>query len=283
MFKYQSGRVVALGRAMLAVLFLISIWLDRGPANQSAQASTLLILYLFFALVVAVLTWRNWWMDARLAIPAHIADMAVFTAIVFSTNGYTSPFFLFFLMPLLSAALRWGWRETTLTATALILLYLCAGLLVTGKEAFELQRFIVRSGHLLILSAVLIWFGVHQRFTRLFLGLDDLDRRLSRDDDALPQALEVAMQAVRAGGGALLIASDDQHLTGVAVTSDGLRVLNAEGSLMREAELVVLFDLDRNRALSDPGEGWYRFTPASKLSTAACFVRSAPARGLSPR
>lgn len=265
MFKYQSGRVVALGRAMLAILFLISIWLDRGPANQSARASTLLILYLFFAIVVAVLTWRNWWLDARLAIPAHIADMAVFTAIVFSTNGYTSPFFLFFLMPLLSAALRWGWRETTLTATALILLYLCAGLLVTGKEAFELQRFIVRSGHLLILSAILIWFGVHQQFTRLFLGLDDLDRRLSRDDDALPQALEVAMQAVRAGGGALLIASDDQQLTGVAVTSDGLRVLNAEGSLMSEAESVVLFDLDRNRALSDPGEGWYRFTPASKL------------------
>ena len=43
--------------------------------------------------------------------------MAVFTAIIFSTNGYTSPFFLFFILPLLSAAIRWSWRETLLTAT----------------------------------------------------------------------------------------------------------------------------------------------------------------------
>ena len=58
--------------------------------------------------------------------PVHFVDMAVFTAIVFSTNGYTSPFFLFFILPLLSAAIRWGWRETALTATALILFYLVA-------------------------------------------------------------------------------------------------------------------------------------------------------------
>jgi signal transduction histidine kinase len=281
MFKYQSGRVVSLGRAMLALLFLISIWLDRGPANQSAQALTLLIIYLFFAFVMAALTWRNWWLDARLAIPAHIADMAVFTAIVFSTNGYTSPFFLFFMLPLLSAALRWGWRETTLTATALILLYFCAGLLVTGKEAFELQRFIVRSGHLLILSAVLIWFGVHQQFTRLFFGLEELDRRLNRDEDALPQALEVAMQAARAGGGALLIASGhEDQFAGVAVTSNGPRPLRVEGSLVREAVSIVLFDLDRNRTLSDPGEGWYRFTPATKVLNRSALREIGAGEGL---
>ncbi|HYX46460.1 MAG TPA: ATP-binding protein [Sphingomicrobium sp.] len=265
MFKYQSGRVVSLGRAMLALLFLISIWLDPSPANQSAQATTLLVLYLGFAFLVAALTWRNWWLDARLAIPVHIADMAVFTAVVFSTNGYTSPFFLFFMLPLLSAALRWGWRETALTAAALILLYLCAGLLVTGEQAFELRRFIIRSGHLLILSAVLIWFGIHQQFTRLFFGLDELDRRLSRDEDALPQALEVAMEAVRAGAGALLIASSEgDELAGVAVTPEGVRHVSVQGLLVREVVSVVLFDLDRNRALTDPGEGWYSFTSAAK-------------------
>jgi signal transduction histidine kinase len=266
---------------MLALLFLISIWVDRGPANQSAQASTLLTLYLLFSLIIAALTWRNWWLDARLAIPAHIADMAVFTAVVFSTNGYTSPFFLFFMLPLLSAALRWGWRETTLTATALILLNLCAGLLVTGKETFELQRFIVRSGHLLILSAVLIWFGVHQQFTRLFLGLDELDRRLSRDEDALPQALEFAMQAARATGGALLIASGDKELlSGIALTSEGTRPVSSEGSLVREPVSVVLFDLKRDRTLTDPGEGWYRFSPATKILNRSILREIGASEGL---
>ena len=65
----------------------------------------------------------------------HAFDMAVFTAIVFSTNGSTSPFFLFFVLPLLSAAIRWSWRETALTAAALVVLYFGAGLLVAAARA----------------------------------------------------------------------------------------------------------------------------------------------------
>src|SRR4051794_17681641 len=192
---------------MLAGLFLVSIWLDQSqPAKAPVQTYFLLTFYVMFALGIAALTWRNWWLDARLAAPAHFIDMAVFTGIVFSTNGYTSPFFLFFILPLLSAAIRWGWRETMLTAIALIVLYLTAGLLVAGSQAFELQRFIVRSGHLLILSAILIWFGVHQQSARLFFGVDELDRRLGRDEDPLVQALAFAIESTRAGSGVLVLA-----------------------------------------------------------------------------
>jgi len=86
--------VIALGRVMLAALFLISIWLDQSqPAQSPERTYALLLFYVLYALAITALTWRNWWLDARLAAPAHIIDMAVFTAIVFSTNGYTSPFF----------------------------------------------------------------------------------------------------------------------------------------------------------------------------------------------
>ena len=108
MFKYQSGRVIALGRVILASLFLLSILLARSQTQTADPTYPLLVVYLLFASVLALLTWRNWWLDARLAAPAHAIDMAVFTAIVFSANGYTSPFFLFFLLPLLSAAIRWS-------------------------------------------------------------------------------------------------------------------------------------------------------------------------------
>ena len=107
--------------------------------------------------------------------------MAVFTAIVFSANGTTSPFFLFFVLPLLSAAIRWNWRETALTATALVALHLIAGFLVAGSQSFEIERFVVRSGHLVILSLLLIWFGVHQRFTRLQFAIDDAGPSAARD------------------------------------------------------------------------------------------------------
>ncbi|HEX5257973.1 MAG TPA: ATP-binding protein [Sphingomicrobium sp.] len=267
LFKYQSGRVIALGRVMLASLFLLSIWLDRSqPAQAPAQTYALLLFYVLFALAVAALTWRNWWLDARLAAPAHAIDMAVFTGIVFSTNGYTSPFFLFFILPLLSAAIRWGWRETMLTATALVLLYFTAGLLVAGSRVFELQRFIVRSGHLVILSAILIWFGVHQQFARLFFGVDELDRRLGRDEDPLVQALTFAAEATRAKSGALLLApSDDQHFTGIRLAEGRARPARLEQSPMREAVPVVLFDLRNNRSLSRRSDGWHRLIPASKL------------------
>ena len=124
LFKHQSGRVIALGRVMLATLFLLAIWFDSSePVTSVAGTYLLLILYALLAIAIAVATWRNWWLDARLAIVTHGLDMAVFTAIVFSTNGSTSPFFLFFVLPLLSAAIRWSWRETALTAAALSLFH----------------------------------------------------------------------------------------------------------------------------------------------------------------
>jgi signal transduction histidine kinase len=267
LFKYQRGRVIALGRLILALLFLLSIWFDQtAPDHLGRQTNLLLLVYVWFALAITALTWRNWWLDARLALPVHFFDMMVFTAIIFSSNGYTSPFFLFFILPLLSAAIRWGWRETLLTATALIILHLFAGLLVAGSEAFEMQRFIVRSGHLLTLSAVLIWFGVHQQFTRLFFGVDELDRRIGRDEDPFLQALSLAMKAAQARSGALVVGTaDEQQFKGARVVTGSVSSVELERPLMTERVPVVLFDLDEDESLSTREHGWYRFMAAGQL------------------
>lgn len=252
---------------MLASLFLVSTWLDQSQAAQpSGQTYPLLLFYVLFALGLAALTWRNWWLDARLAAPAHVIDMAVFTGMVFSTNGYTSPFFLFFILPLLSAAIRWGWRETMLTATVLILLYLTAGLLVAGSQVFELQRFIVRSGHLLILSAVLIWFGIHQQFTRLLVSVDERDGRLGRDEDPLMEGLKLASHAASTVCGALLVRSGEKApFQGMRLAEGRPRPARVEEPLIRDVGSVVLFDLSRDRSLSRRSDGWYRFAPASRI------------------
>lgn len=282
MFKYQSGRVVALGRAILALLFLVSVQLDQTqPAISAAEIDVLLAVYTTFALTIAALTWRNWWLDARLALPAHVFDMAVFTAIVFSTNGYTSPFFVFFMLPLLSAALRWGWRETMLTAIALILLYLSGGLLVAGSYAFEQQRFIVRSGHLVILSAMLIWFGIHQKFTRLFLGVEELDAAAAREEEPIPHAVQLGMKAAHAAAGALLVgACDAAHLSGLAIEGQRATPLRDCSPLMIDAVPVLLFDAERDRALTSRGNGRYQFAPASKLLDVALLRELGARAGL---
>ena len=112
---------------------------------------------------LVALTWSNWWLDARLAGPAHAIDIAVFTLLVFVTQGYTSPYIIFFVFLLLAAAIRWGWKETALTAILLTVLYLGTGLLTASGEAdFNTRRFLVRSAQLIIVALIVMWFGANQ-------------------------------------------------------------------------------------------------------------------------
>jgi signal transduction histidine kinase len=268
---------------MLAFLFLLSIWLDPShPARMAAQTYGLLLLYMALALALAAVTWRNWWLDARLAIPAHFMDMAVFTGIVFSTNIYTSPFFLFFILPLLAAAIRWGWRATGLTASALILLYLAAGLLVAGAETFQVQRFIIRSGNLLFLSALLIWFGIHQRFAQLFFHVDDTDAGFGRDEEPLGQALRMAMQVAEAPAGALLIRSESpEGCTGPAIIAGEMRFVSLAGPMIGDSTFgQLLFDMGNDRALGERGRGRFRFAHASDTLFVEGLRRLAATEGL---
>jgi signal transduction histidine kinase len=268
LFKYQSGRVIALGRVMLVTMFLLAVSLDSSePERAVSETYALLILYAVAAVAVAAATWRNWWLDARLAIVTHAVDMAVFTAIVFSTNGSTSPFFLFFVLPLLSAAIRWSWRETALTASALVVLYMIAGLLVAGTGSFELERFVVRSGHLVILSLLLIWFGFHQRATRLFFRVEDFEHESTAEQSPLARALELPLQIARAKGGALLVAPvGEEPCEGLTISGGEQRTFTAERPLIRDKVYTAfLCDLGQNRAVTRLAESQFQFLAASDL------------------
>ena len=268
LFKYQSGRVIATGRVMLAILFLLAAWLDRSePERAATQTYALLVIYAASAIAIAAVTWRNWWLDARLAIPMHAIDMAVFTAIVFSTNGSTSPFFLFFVLPLLSAAIRWSWRETALTAASLVVLYLSAGLMVAPRQSFELERFVIRSGHLFILSLLLIWFGIHQGLTRVFFRVEDLEGGLREDENALARALGLALDASGAAAGALIVAPAGEEPCEALVIRAGEQrtVTLAQPLVRRDAPAAFLYDVRRNRAVSRVPEGRFQFAASSDL------------------
>lgn len=260
--------MIALGRVMLATLFLLAIWFDSSEQVSSfAGTYPLLILYALLAIVIAVATWRNWWLDARLAVVTHGIDMAVFTAIVFSTNGSTSPFFLFFVLPLLSAAIRWSWRETALTAAALVLLYFTAGLLVAGTQSFELERFIVRSGHLMILSLLLIWFGINQSSTRLALRVDDFDKGGVEKENPLRRALQLAIDATHAKAGALMVGPvGEDPYDGYSIIDSAPRSFTVDRALVHDASpSVFLYDMARDRAITRVPKGRFQFESAYDL------------------
>lgn len=267
LFKYQSGRVIALGRVMLGVMFLFAVLIDQnGRSFAWAAPYAPFTLYVAIACVIAAAMWRNWWLDARLAIVTHGVDMAVFTAIVFSANSSTSPFFLFFVLPLLSAAIRWSWRETALTATALVVLYLIAGMLIAQDQGFELERFVIRAGHLVTLSLLLIWFGIHQRRTRLFAS-DEAEAASTEHENPLARALGLTMHLTGAGGGALVVGPVGDDPTDGFLMADGqARSFIAEQPLVRAgAPGAMLFDLARDRILTRLPEGRFRFLGADDL------------------
>ena len=283
--KHRSGRVIVLGRSMLAAIFVMAIWVDpTQPVHAATETYALLALYVGIASGVMVLTWNNWWLDAKLAAPTHILDISFFTLLVMATEGYTSPFFVFFVFLILSAAIRWGWRETTLTAVAVILLYLGAGLLAerTPGEPFELQRFIIRSGHLLIVSGILIWFGVNQGFAGLNLPRENLLPEPSPEHPPMLAAAEGAMKITGADCALLLWRPDASHeALAISIGDSGVTTRAIPRSTVSLSETrPFLFDLGRNRALSRGPERRMRFFFASSAIAADRALEAGIEEGL---
>ncbi len=248
----SSSRVIAIGRLLLAALFLVAMWLDTSRPVTSREASALLGGYVLFAAVIVLLTWRDWWLDAKLAGPAHAVDIVMFTLLVLSTEGYASPFFGFFVFLLLSAAIRWSWLATALTAMLLSLIYAGVALTVIGSDSeFDLQPFIVRTSNLLILSLILIWFGATQWRSRFYGRQQDLLGRTPGDEAPFAAALEAAMSEVRARRG-LFAWRVGNRPEALVLERRGTEVSERElagQALGRLAAQPFLFDAERDRAL----------------------------------
>lgn len=262
----RSGRVISLARAVLATVFLFAIWIDpTQPVQATGVTYAILGCYVGAAIAVAALTWDNWWLDAKLAGPIHIIDIAVFGVLVFTTDGYTSPFFVVFVFLVLSAAIRWGWRQTALTALAVILLYFAVGLATATPGDFDLQRFIIRSGNLLILSALLIWFGVTHGFSGIAKP-DELLRDGSPATDGLESATALAAASTRASIALLLWRKQSSPALEHLAFRDGVIEREAIDEPARLfADSAFLFAVGRDRALCRGSHRRMRFGSAHEL------------------
>ena len=251
--QHSSGRIISLGRLLLAFIFLAAIWSDASqPAHWPVATYYILLTYIVFAAIVTAATWNNWWLDARLAGPAHAVDIAMFTTIVSLTEGYTSPFFAFFTFVLLSAAIRWGWRTTALTAILLALIYLLVGAigLATGV-GFEVQRFIVRAGQLVIVSLILIWFGA-QRWNRRDSVKWEVVGQPSLDQSPLETGLRAAMHRTKAATGIFLWRDHARpEFTGLAISDHTVRSVELPPQELSRlvGKSTLMYDFDRSHAL----------------------------------
>lgn len=203
-FQHRSARVIALCRAVLAFFFALAVAGDVGPEDNNPEF-LLLVCYTIFAIAKLAVTWNSWWLETRLSPYAHLIDLIVFTILVFLTDGCTSPFFTFFVFLVLAAAIRWGWREALLTTLVVVVLYIAASLSAgwsPGLQAFEVQRFVVRGANLIVLSFMIIWFGLNQG--RFWHGLPEQKFTDSASSEPpMGEAMAYALAGL-AGGKAVL-------------------------------------------------------------------------------
>lgn len=264
-FQHRSGRVVSLARLMLAVVFLLAVYADpTQPSRYPQQAYAVLAAYMLISGAYLAATWNNWWLEKRLSLLAHMFDIAVFGAMVYLTEGYTSPFFTFFVFVILSATIRWGWRETAATAAAVVVLFAAAALASTNwsQASFETTRFIIRATYLLVLSLLLIWFAFNQegRYRRQLLPA--ADPRELPDDPPIKAGLEQAAARTAARRAVLLWWDEEEPWLNLARLEDG--IFGEEryppdqfGSFVDDAlaDRVFIFDCKLKRALVHRDEG----------------------------
>jgi signal transduction histidine kinase len=250
---------------VLACVFLLAIWLDpTQPSVAPAEGYAILVAYVALALALLAATWSNWWLDHRLALPAHILDIVVFSGMVFLTEGYTSPFFTFFVFLILSSTIRWSWRETAVTAAIVILLFFAVGVAAFywAEGEYELRPLLIRSAYLIVLSLILIWFGQNQRGSAASLQPIIADNAADAANPPVQQAM--ALAADRAGARRVVFAWWEKEEPWVNVSAlDGSRFEerrlgpDAAESIVDAslAHAPFLFDLPKGRVFQDQPRG----------------------------
>lgn len=172
MLPLHPGQIVAHSRFALASFALAAIYVDPSQPSRFANlAYGILAVYVAYAAIVAfvsgmISTGKRW------ALASHFIDVAIFSLLMYLTDGPTSPFFVFFTFAIVSGALHWGWAGAIGTAGALTILFLA-----TGYEQFiipdgDVNRVIMRVAYLVVTGVLLGYFGAYrqrsgQRLARL--------------------------------------------------------------------------------------------------------------------
>jgi signal transduction histidine kinase len=167
--------VLAVARAFLTITAFIAIYLDpTEPQRLALVTYAVLIGYATFSIIVLMLVRRASAVRKSHILLLHSFDVIWVGVLTFVSDGPISPFYLFFLFVALSAAYRWGLRETIATVivtVALFLLQTAAAVagpwpsLLVGAQ-FELNRTIFRVGYLLITGCLAGYLAEQEKWFR---------------------------------------------------------------------------------------------------------------------
>ncbi|HQS97481.1 histidine kinase [Novosphingobium sp. 17-62-19] len=260
--RRSSGRVVATGRAVLALAFLLAIWLDPHPAARDSDVSLLLLsAYLAWTAGLMVIAWRSWWFDYVLAPVAQGVDIVMFVGAVFLAEShdseFQSPFLAFAAFLLIAAMVRWNWRATALTAITLLLTNVVFGLVLhyTGYD-IDLFRLSRRILYIVLLSSMLIWLSMSRGEERMAVMPEPQGIPGERRDIVLDGALAFIASLLGARKAVFAFASSEEPWIELReFGADGITSRRLEPDKFAEELLAprraALFDTARKRELAE--------------------------------
>jgi signal transduction histidine kinase len=222
-----AEKLIALGRAVLALLSLAGVWADPAtPARYQGITYTLMLVYAVYAVTVLTLAWSAPPPSSVRKVVSHVFDLSVFTIFIYLTEGPVSPFFLYFVFSLFCAALRFPWRGILLTAIASTGIYVAMGVYTSAliqDPLFDLHRFIIRTGYLIVVAALLVYLGAyHERLNTELAALAAWPRALAPSlEETLGTLLQSASRALRMPRILLLWEEEEEPWTWIAYWANG--------------------------------------------------------------
>jgi signal transduction histidine kinase len=230
---------IAVSRLVLATGGLAAAYLDpEQPSGGGGLGYTIFAAYVGFALALLVFYRRLSGPPWKIA--THCLEVALVSLIILTTEGPSSPFFVYFTFVLLIAALRWQWQGTLATGgfLSLLLIVLTASQLLVHFEQADVDRLIIRNVYLLVVTCLFAFLGNH--FRRQSQELERLVLAQNIHDGILQTLTAVALR-LRA------LAED---VTGELQSRviETMRLLNAEQRRMR-----VFVSDTRHAREDDPG------------------------------
>ena len=266
----RTAKVLATCRVILAAVFLTAVWLD--PAHVPSAGGLVFVVlgcYLGWAIALAMIAWRSWWWEFRLARAFHAVDIAVFIAAIFLTEvGHSyasSPVLAFTAFLLITAMSRWGQRAVMLTGLALCLTYALSGAVfphvVQTGDIYQHDRRLI---NMIALTVMITLFGADVRVTRLAPIPEPGGIPGKRRAQIMADALMFAREALNARGVAIAVTGPEEPWVDLYRDNDGQfsHERLGPGTLTEDLDtdaLASLFDTARGRRIKILGD--YRFEP----------------------
>jgi len=167
--------VLGTSRAVLGLISAMAVYIDpTEPVQYTRLAHWIMMSWAVYSVLVVMML-RYYRMPRYTPAVLHGLDILWPAVISLFTQGPNSPFIAFFIFALAAAGFRWGLPETMATAVAGIGLLDFEAVVLTGgppaweltvQGTFDVNGLIIRCSYLLILGALIGYFGEMEKERR---------------------------------------------------------------------------------------------------------------------